>query len=224
MPGIGGGGITNVGKPVEYYEIIDRNRVNSAKETSASDKAATASSVHPNRFNKVLGAQKAANMAPVKVKNPTNSRVARAQSALNAQIARAKASVKPIQADMDSLINASGLTNNQINQLIGAGQKGRAKGINTPSGLRDDKIGTNLALKKLAKEMEIQIMGMFFTLMDNAREANPEGGFGEQLFRGQYLTEIVKDSSSAELGEIGLAIYRNLVKEDNIKETWDVRK
>ena len=90
--------------------------------------------------------------------------------------------------------------------------------------MRDDKIGTNLALKKLAKEMEIQIMSMFFTLMDNAREANPEGGFSEQLFRGQYLTEIVKDSSSTELGEIGLAIYRNLVKEDNIKETWDVRK
>ena len=90
--------------------------------------------------------------------------------------------------------------------------------------MRNDKIGTNLALKKLAKEMEIQIMGMFFTLMDNARETNPEGGFGEQLFRGQYLTEVVKDSSSTELGEIGLAIYRNLVKEDNIKDIRNVRK
>lgn len=224
MPGIGPGGITNVGKPAEYYEIIDRNRVNSAKEASASGKAASTSSLHPNRFNEVLGAQKAANAAPVKVKNPTNSRVARAQNALNAQVAKAKTSVKPTQADMDSLINASGLTNNQINQLIGAGQKPGVKGVNTPSGLRNDKIGTNLALKKLAKEMEIQIMGMFFTLMDNARESNPEGGFGEQLFRGQYLTEIVKDSSSTELGEIGLAIYRNLVKEDNIKDIRDVRK
>lgn len=43
MPGIGGGGITNVGKPAEYYGIIDRNRVNSAKEAPASDKAAAAS-------------------------------------------------------------------------------------------------------------------------------------------------------------------------------------
>ncbi len=224
MSGIGPGGVTNVGKPAEYYEIIDRNKVNSVKKSTSSDKAASTSSVNPNRFNEVLGAQKAVNTAPVKVKNPTNFRVARAQNALNAQVARAKASVKPTQADMDSLINASGLTNNQINQLIGAGRKGGAKGINTPSGLRDDKIGTNLALKKLAKEMEIQIMGMFFTLMDNARETNPEGGFGEQLFRGQYLTEVVKDSSSTELGEIGLAIYRNLVKEDNIKDIRDVRK
>ena len=121
MPDIGGGGITNIGKPAEYYEIIDRNKVNSTKRTSASDKVAPTSQVYPNRFNKVLDTQKAANTAPIKIKNPTNSRVARAQNALEAQTARAKASVKPTQADMDSLISASGLTNNQINQLIGEG-------------------------------------------------------------------------------------------------------
>lgn len=217
MSGIGPGGITNIGKPAEYYEIIDRNKVNSAKGAAASDKASTTSQVHPNEFNKILGAQKAANSSQIKGKNPTNSRATRAQNALEAQIAREKASVRPTQADMDALISASGLTNDQVNQLMGAGQNEGSKGVNTPYKLNDDKIGTNLALKKLAKEMEIQIMGMFFTLMDNARETDPEGGFGEKLFRGQYLTEIVKDSSSSELGEIGLAIYRNLVKEDNIK-------
>ena len=64
---------------------------------------------------------------------------------------------------------------------------------------------------------------MFFTMMDNARETNPEGGFGEQLFRGQYLTEVVKGSADEELGEIGLAIYRNLVNDENIKKVRDVR-
>ena len=103
----------------------------------------------------------------------------------------------------------------------GAGN--RAVSINTPLTPQDKKVGTNLALKKLAKEMEVQIMGMFFTMMDNARETNPEGGFGEQLFRGQYLTEVVKGSADEELGEIGLAIYRNLVNDENIKKVRDVR-
>ena len=215
MSNIGGGGALNVGKPVEYYKIIDSNKIDSAKKTSASTSS---------KFNKILESQRGANTASVKKNNFTNSKITRAQNALEMQIAREKASVKPTRDDMDSLISASGLTNDQINQLIGTGQSGKLKGVNKPSGLPDDKIGTNLALKKLAKEMEIQIMGMFFTLMDNARETNPEGGFGEQIFRSQYLTEIVKDSSSTELGEIGIAIYRNLVKEDNIKEAQDVRK
>ncbi len=225
MPGIGGGGVVNVGKPAEYYEIIDRSKANSAKEaSSSSDGVAKPSSVHPNKFGKVLGAQRAINEKQVQANNSANSRVNRAQLALDKQVAKSKASVKPTRSDMNSLIKASGLTNDQVNQLMGSGAKGLAKGVNTPSKINDDKIGTNLALKKLAKEMEVQIMGMFFTLIDNARETDPEGGFGEKLFRGQYLTEIVKDSADKELGEIGLAIYRNLVKEDNIKEVRDVRK
>lgn len=224
MPGIGGGGVANVGKPAEYYEIIDRNKVNSARSPSSSDEVASPSSVHPNKFSKVLDAQRAISEKQVKAKNSFNSRASKAQLALDKQLARSKASVKPTQRDMNSLISASGLTNDQVKQLMWDGSKGKAKGMNTPSKIEDDKNGTNLALKKLAKEMEIQIMGMFYTLMDNAREANPEGGFGEKLFRGQYLTEIVKDSADKELGEIGIAIYRNLVKEDNIKEVKDVRK
>lgn len=224
MPGIGGGGVANVGKPAEYYQVIDRGKVNSSRDASSSGEVSGSSSVHPNKFGKVLGAQRALNEKQVKARNSVDSRVSRAQLALDKQVARSKASIKPTRADMDSLISASGLTNEQVKQLMGSGAKGSAKGVNTPSGLNDDKIGTNLALKKLAKEMEVQIMGMFFTLIDNARETEPEGGFGEKLFRGQYLTEVVKDSADAELGEIGLAIYRNLVKEDNIKQVHDVRK
>lgn len=224
MPGIGGGGVANVGKPAEYYEVIDRGKVNSSKEIPSSGEVAKSSTTHPNKFGKVLSTQRALNEKQVKARSSVDSRVSRAQLALDKQVARSKASIKPTRADMNSLINASGLTNDQVNQLMGSGAKGSTKGVNTPSGLNDDKIGTNLALKKLAKEMEVQIMGMFFTLIDNARETDPEGGFGEKLFRGQYLTEIVKDSADKELGEIGLAIYRNLVKEDNIKQVRDVRK
>ena len=77
--------------------------------------------------------------------------------------------------------------------------------------------GTDLAIKKLAKEMEVQIISMFFNMMDNARDAKPEGGFGEEMFRGKYLTEIVKSSSDDQLGELGLAIYDNLSNNKNIK-------
>ena len=70
--------------------------------------------------------------------------------------------------------------------------------------------GTDIALKRLSKEMENQLYGMFWTMIDSARNADHEGGFAEKLFRGPYLAEIVKTSSDAELGEIGEAIYRGL--------------
>ena len=124
MPGIGGGGVTNVGKPAEYYEIIDRNKINSAKESSSSDGVAKPSSVHPNKFGKVLGVQRAINEKQVKAKNSVNSRVSRVQLALDKQVARSKASIKPTRRDMNSLISASGLTNDQVNQLMGARSNG----------------------------------------------------------------------------------------------------
>ena len=202
MPGIGGGGVTNIGKSPEYYKIIDQKKAEK-----------------PNKFSEILDS----NRAVLKNGNNINSRVERAKAALEAQSVRAKASVAPSRVDMDSMIQASGLTNGQVGQLLGGGAGNRAVSINTPLTPQDKKVGTNLALKKLAKEMEVQIMGMFFTMMDNARETNPEGGFGEQLFRGQYLTEVVKGSADEELGEIGLAIYRNLVNDENIKKVRDVR-
>jgi hypothetical protein len=65
--------------------------------------------------------------------------------------------------------------------------------------------------------MENQLYGMFWTMIDSARDADHEGGFAEKLFRGPYLAEVVKTSSDAELGEIGEAIYRSLVENKSQK-------
>ena len=204
MPGIGGGGVVNVGKAPEYYKVIDQGKTEKPSAV-----------LNPNKFSKILDSNN--------LKGAMNSRVARAKEALEAQSARDKASAVPSRADIDSMIKASGLTSDQVGQLMGGGVKNKATSRNTQAIPSDKKVGTNLALKKLAKEMEVQIMGMFYTMMDNAREVNPEGGFGEQLFRGQYLTEVVKSSEDEELGEIGLAIYRNLVQDDNMKKVRHVR-
>jgi hypothetical protein len=111
--------------------------------------------------------------------------------------------------------NISNINKIQNNQSFKETQK--LKSSNTLNHF-DKKDGTDFALKKLAKEVEIQMMSMFFTLIDNARDIDPEGGFGEKLFRGHHLTEMVKQSSNEELGEIGKAIYRNLVKKENENE------
>ncbi len=219
MSDIGGGGVANVGKPVEYYKIIDQRKADSVK-TGADLKVSQPGK--PNTFSKVLNNQAGSNKK-LDLKSGVNLRVDRAKAALEAQTAKSKASLKPTQADMDSIINASGLTSDQVSQLLGSGVGNNSLEVKAPLNPNDGKVGTNLALKKLAKEMEVQIMGMFFTLMDNAREVDPEGGFGETLFRGQYLTEVVKGSADEELGEIGLAIYRNLVQDDNIKKVRDVK-
>jgi hypothetical protein len=220
MSDIVGGGVANVGKPVEHYKIIDQRRADSVKTGSDLSVSQTGK---PNNFSKVLDANRVGSSKKLDLKSGVYSRVDRAKAALEAQTAKSKASLKPTQADMDSMINASGLTSDQVSQLLGSGVGNNSLEVKAPLNPNDGKVGTNLALKKLAKEMEVQIMGMFFTLMDNAREVDPEGGFGEKLFRGQYLTEVVKGSADEELGEIGLAIYRNLVQDDNIKKVRDVK-
>jgi hypothetical protein len=156
-------------------------------------------------------------------KEVANSRAEKIRSALNLQVAKMDASVKPTKVDMDALIKTSGLTSDQVSEFLGNNVRNKISSVKAPAVQGRGKDGTNLALKKLAKEMEVQIMGIFYELMDSARDVNPEGGFGEQLFRGQYLTEVVKGSSGEELGEIGLAVYRSLVKEDKIKNIGDVK-
>ncbi len=72
------------------------------------------------------------------------------------------------------------------------------------------KLGTDIALKTLSKEMETQLYGMFWNMIDSARDTDPEGGFAEKMFRGPYLSEVVKGGSDEKLGDIGQAIYNEL--------------
>jgi hypothetical protein len=212
--GIGGGGVSNIGKPANYYEIIDKGKTDAAGKSS--EKLDT-KSINPNRFGKVLDARKSFDNKNV-LNEAGNSRAEKVRSALNKQAAKMEASVKASKVDMDALIKSSGLTSDQVSEILGTNVQKNTLSANEPPLPSANKIGTNLALKKLAKEMEVQIMGIFYTLMDNARDVNPEGGFGEQLFRGQYLSEVVKGSESDELGEIGLAVYNSLVVEESNKK------
>jgi hypothetical protein len=155
-----GGGVTNIDKPAQHYQIIDeRNKVKKTDAVSGTKK-----------FDSVL--------KKFQTKNVSNARV-------------------------KELVNSSKI---QVTTLA----EQRAK-----SGTKVD--GTDLALKRLSKEMENQLYGMFWTMIDSARDADHEGGFAEKLFRGPYLAEVVKTSSDAELGEIGEAIYRSLVENKSQK-------
>ena len=156
-----GGGVTNVEKPSQYYEIIDkRNNVTKANPVSVAKK-----------FDSVLKS--------VKTKGVYDSKV------------------KPV-----SLIERNKLIKpTKIKVLTLAEQRIKSQAKIS---------GTDIALKRLSKEMENQLYGMFWTMIDGARNSDHEGGFAEKLFRGPYLAEIVKTSSDAELGEIGEAIYRGL--------------
>ena len=70
-------------------------------------------------------------------------------------------------------------------------------------------------LYSIAKEMEMQFISLCWNAIDKTRESNPERGFGEELFRSQYLSELVNVGSSSELGEIGEAIYQNFVNKED---------
>ena len=155
-----GGGVTNIDKPAQHYQIIDeRNKVTKANTVTGAKK-----------FDSVL--------KKIQTKNVSNSTA-------------------------KELVNSS---KSKVSILAHQSSK---------SSVKSD--GTDIALKRLSKEMENQLYGMFWTIIDSARDADHEGGFAEKLFRGPYLTEVVKTSSDAELGEIGEAIYRSLVENKSQK-------
>jgi len=155
-----GGGVTNIDRPAQHYQIIDeRNKITKTDTVSGAKK-----------FDSVL--------KKIQTKNVSNSTV-------------------------KELVNSS---KTKLPTLAKQGVK---------SSVKVD--GTDIALKRLSKEMENQLYGMFWTMIDSARDADHEGGFAEKLFRGPYLTEVVKTSSDAELGEIGEAIYRSLVEDKSQK-------
>lgn len=155
-----GGGVTNIDKPAQHYQIIDeRNKVTKANTVTGAKK-----------FDSVL--------KKIQTKNVSNSTA-------------------------KELVNSS---KSKVSILAHQSSK---------SSVKSD--GTDIALKRLSKEMENQLYGMFWTMIDSVRDADHEGGFAEKLFRGPYLTEVVKTSSDAELGEIGEAIYRSLVENKSQK-------
>ena len=154
-----GGGVTNLGKPAEYYEVIDQRK----KDVTRTD-----TNNNENNFAKIL-------------KN-------------------------------------SSINKTRNNPLI-AGGHAIKNNLQNPNKIISDaefeKNGTNFALKKLSKEMEAQLYGMFWVMIDNAREVEAEGGFAEKMFRGAYITEVVKNGSDPELGEVGRAIYNSFAKEES---------
>ena len=81
--------------------------------------------------------------------------------------------------------------------------------------------GTDLArMKKVAKELTDQVYGFLWAQMAEGVNQNPEGGFGEAIFQKSLWPELVKNSTGNDLDEIGKAIVRDLVKqqENNVKQ------
>jgi uncharacterized protein YnzC (UPF0291/DUF896 family) len=77
--------------------------------------------------------------------------------------------------------------------------------------------GTDLALKKLASEMEQQ----FYSIMWNQAFATVgedfEGGLAEELFRKELIAEMIKGASADEMGELAEAIYIEAKRNEGIK-------
>ena len=75
--------------------------------------------------------------------------------------------------------------------------------------------GTDLALKKLAKKFEDDLIGICYNMMFDTVGGKPPGGIGEELFQRDYIPSLVSSSSSQgsddiKLGQIGEGIYKEL--------------
>jgi len=85
---------------------------------------------------------------------------------------------------------------------------------------RSEADGTDLArMKKVAKELTDQVYGFLWAEMAQGANKNPEGGFGETIFQKSLWPELVKNSAANDLDEVGEAIVRDLIKqqENNVK-------
>lgn len=200
------GGVGNVEKPIQDRMQVDKHKNTSSKKVVNSN--------NPNNFAQLLKSNK------VEFNNSAISKQEQIKRVLDSHKKNSQKSIVPNSSNMDALIKAGGLTREQIEELIVKENKlanSSRKDVLTNSKISNDRIGTNLALKRLAKEMEVQIMGFFYTLIDNTREINHQGGTAERVFRGDYISKLVESGSDEELGEIGRAIYNNLVREDSVK-------
>ena len=75
--------------------------------------------------------------------------------------------------------------------------------------------GTDVArMKDVSRKLETQFNGLMWAQMAKGVNANPEGGFGEEIFQQSLWPELVEEASGDELGELGQAIFRDLLKEN----------
>ncbi|GAB4162692.1 MAG: hypothetical protein Tsb006_1120 [Rickettsiaceae bacterium] len=80
--------------------------------------------------------------------------------------------------------------------------------------------GTDLArMKNVSKQLTDQFYGFLWAQMAEGVNQNPEGGFGEAIFQKSLWPELVKAASGNELDEVGKAILRDLIRqqEHNVK-------
>lgn len=121
-------------------------------------------------------------------------------------------------------INNSTKSSNNLRSLSGKGLRGvKEENSNKLSGKTNnlsDKTGTNIALNNIAKQLTDQFYGLLWTKIAEGVNQNPEGGFGEEMFRKILWPEMIKLSSGEELDDLGKAIVRELEK----KEDYDGRQ
>lgn len=82
----------------------------------------------------------------------------------------------------------------------------------TPDG-KNDKNGTDIALKRIASEYNKQIHAIMWNMIFNPPDKKYEGGMGEKIFSQELVMELVKDSTSED-SPLATAMYEEL-KENN---------
>lgn len=116
--------------------------------------------------------------------------------------------------DKDSISGAKNIRLNKSGANVAPSLAKNGKTASEPD-------GTDLArMKKVAKELTDQVYGFLWAQMAEGVNQNPEGGFGEAIFQKSLWPELVKNSTGNDLDEIGKAIVRDLVKqqENNVKQ------
>ncbi len=116
--------------------------------------------------------------------------------------------------DKDSTLGARNIRLNKSGANVAPSLAKNGKTASEPD-------GTDLArMKKVAKELTDQVYGFLWAQMAEGVNQNPEGGFGEAIFQKSLWPELVKNSTGNDLDEIGKAIVRDLVKqqENNVKQ------
>lgn len=242
MSEIAAGASSSVNR-ASHYETASKKAIQNAKKTE--QKIKTQASEKTNRFSDKLNSyNKLDNGRFGPHINPVYKMDLNKQRAFEEQRAKIESSIKNGKKNIDSLIKSGDLNDSHIKKILKENRD--LKDVDISKKLRDnrrvitnakddinslpeslqkndskngDTNGTDFALKKASKDMEIQIISMFFTLIDEAKRQNPDhefaGGFGEELFRGEYLSEMVRASSGDELGDIGQAIYRDLSRHNS---------
>lgn len=67
--------------------------------------------------------------------------------------------------------------------------------------------GTNLAIRKLAEEMEQQLLGVLWNSAFAASGQSYQGGLGEEIFRPELINETVKNLQGETMSDLAQRIY-----------------